>query len=128
MTWKLSNGTTILQNFVHKEVDCTPRRLSYWQHYMNKVWNEDGIAECCYDVSPTFYSLFAFIDESIFLKNECNGLRPEQESGYTHLPAEVVRRDFKEDCSSIRMAFVFFSRILGKMAPESSWHALIAHR
>ena len=50
MTWTLDNGTTVLQNFVMADEDCTEDRLEFWgKKYLDIVWNTTGIAECCYD-------------------------------------------------------------------------------
>ena len=53
MTWRLGNGTVILQNFVRYEDDCTPSRRRYWRRYMAYVWGMDGDIECCTEVSET---------------------------------------------------------------------------
>ena len=40
MTWKLSNGRTILQNFVMAEMDCTPQRIREWTNVLRRMWNQ----------------------------------------------------------------------------------------
>lgn len=51
MTWRLGNGTVILQNFVQFEEECTQERRHFWRRYIGAVWKMDGDVECCTHVS-----------------------------------------------------------------------------
>ncbi|TRY73774.1 hypothetical protein TCAL_00951 [Tigriopus californicus] len=47
MTWRLANGTTILQNFVQQETDCTEASKARWRSRIFDIWQMDGNVDCC---------------------------------------------------------------------------------
>ena len=53
MTWRLPDGTTLMQNFVIAEKDCTPTRIKHWKEYIKFVWGREGDVECCVEVRST---------------------------------------------------------------------------
>jgi uncharacterized protein Usg len=60
MTWRLPDGTTLLQNFVMADKECTPKRIEYWRQYIQYVFETEGEVECCIEVSKRSCVLKSF--------------------------------------------------------------------
>lgn len=55
ITWRLGNGTILLQNLVHAQEECTDEKVSFWSRFVDLYYKTyGGSVSCCYtDSTPT---------------------------------------------------------------------------
>lgn len=61
ITWRLGNGTVLLQNLVMAQEECTDEKVSFWSRFVDLYYKTyGGSVSCCYtdgcnDASPAGY-------------------------------------------------------------------------
>ena len=49
ITWRLGNGTILLQNLVSAEEECTDEKISFWSQFVDLYYKTvGGSVSCCY--------------------------------------------------------------------------------
>ena len=49
ITWRLGNGTILLQNLVHAQEECTDEKVSFWSRFVDLYYKTyGGSVSCCY--------------------------------------------------------------------------------
>ena len=49
ITWRLGNGTILLQNLVTAEEECTDEKIAFWSQFVDLYYKtQGGAVSCCY--------------------------------------------------------------------------------